>query len=73
MKNLKCPICESVDTSIDQNEELFCFTCFNLYSKEDGKEDLPVFPNNLERRRFKKKSLVLSDTKIRSPFLKKII
>jgi len=73
MKNLKCPICESQDISINQNQELFCFTCFNLYSKDTLNEEIPKFPKNLERRKLRKKLLTNSDSKTNSPFLKKII
>lgn len=73
MKNIKCPICESEDTSINQNQELFCFTCFNLYSNDTSDESIPAFPNNLERRKLRKKSIIFSDSKLNTSFLKKII
>lgn len=60
MSYVKCPFCESPDVHLNEKNELFCFTCFNLFSSDnitDGINTPPKFPAHLERRKLRKKSI----------------
>lgn len=74
MPNIKCPICDSSDVHLNEKEELFCFTCFNLFSSDSKGDTPPAFPENLERRKLRKKDLlnILKNTNHKS-FLKRTV
>lgn len=58
MSYIKCPICESSDVHLNKKNELFCFTCFNLSSSDTKNNQPPSFPENLERRKLRKRELL---------------
>ena len=65
----QCPYCESFDVKRDEEGKMTCFTCFNIYSSDMIMTDSntpPPFPERLERRKERRRSVV-SRERVQSP------